>query len=89
MAYGVLKAANALGLEVPKNLSVIGHDNLQASARTDPALTTMELAPADTGEELAMMLLERMKSPKSKPVHAIKEVRLIERETVAPPKLPQ
>ena len=89
MAYGVLKAANALGLAVPEDLSVIGHDNLQTSARTNPALTTMELPPADTGEQLAMMLLERIKNPKSKPVHAIKEVRLIERETVAPPKLPQ
>jgi len=89
MAYGVLKAAKDLGLTVPKDLSVIGHDNLQTSARTNPALTTMELQPTGTGEQLAMMLLERIKNPKSKPVHAIKEVRLIERETVAPYKLPK
>ena len=88
MAYGVFKAAKELGLSVPEDLSVIGHDNLQMSASTNPALTTMELPPADTAERLALMLLDRIKNPKAKPVHAIKEVRLIERETVAPPNTP-
>ncbi len=85
MAYGVLKAARELGLSVPADLSVIGHDNLPASARTDPALTTMELPPADTGERLASLLLARIKTPEATPVHDIREVRLIERGSTAPP----
>ena len=88
MAYGVLKAARDLGLRVPEDLSVIGHDNLPASARTDPALTTMELPPADTGERLALMLLDRIKTPDAKPVHDIREVHLIERGSIAPPMTP-
>ena len=66
-------------------LSVMGHDNLPASGQTDPALTTMELPLADTGERLALMLLERIKTPDAKPVHDIREVRLIERGSIAPP----
>jgi LacI family transcriptional regulator len=88
MAYGVLKAAKELGLRVPDDLSVIGHDNLPASARTEPALTTMELPPADTGERLALLLLERIKTPDAKPVHDIREVHLIERGSIAPPMTP-
>ena len=85
MAYGVLKAAKELGLKVPLDLSVIGHDNLPASSQTDPALTTMELPTADTAERLAIMLLERIKTPNAKPVHDIREVHLIERGSIAPP----
>ena len=85
MAYGVLRAARELGLRVPQDLSVMGHDNLPASGQTDPALTTMELPLADTGERLALMLLERIKTPDAKPVHDIREVRLIERGSIAPP----
>jgi DNA-binding LacI/PurR family transcriptional regulator len=85
MAYGVLKAAKELGLKVPLDLSVIGHDNLPASSQTDPALTTMELPTADTAERRAIMLLERIKTPNAKPVHDIREVHLIERGSIAPP----
>ena len=73
---------------MPDDLSVIGHDNLPASARTDPALTTMELPLADTDERLALMLLARIKTPNSKHVHDIREVHLIERGSIAPPMTP-
>lgn len=85
MAYGVLKAARELGLTVPHDLSVIGHDNLPASAQSDPALTTMELPLTEAGERLAALLLSSIKSPLDSPVQEILPVRLIERSSTAPP----
>jgi LacI family transcriptional regulator len=85
MAFGVLKAARQLGINVPKDLSVIGHDNLPASLSSEPALTTMELSPSETGHRLANMLLGTIKNPQGQKEHAILPVHFIERESMSPP----
>ncbi|NDB69846.1 MAG: LacI family transcriptional regulator, partial [Methylocystaceae bacterium] len=85
MAFGVLKAARQLGIEIPKELSIIGHDNLPASLSSEPALTTMELSPSETGHRLANILLEAIKNPQGHKEHAILPVHFIERETTAAP----
>ena len=60
IAFGVMRASRQIGLSIPHDLSVIGHDNLPASADPDPPLSTMELPIAETGERLASMLLKRI-----------------------------
>jgi len=42
MAIGAIKAARQLGLEVPRDLSVVGFDNIPESAYFNPALTTVD-----------------------------------------------
>jgi LacI family transcriptional regulator len=85
MAFGVLKAARQLGINVPTDLSVIGHDNLPASISVEPMLTTMELSPSETGQRLAAMLLKAIKNPQGPKDHAILPVNFIERGTTASP----
>ncbi len=41
MALGVVRAARERGLEVPDHLSVVGFDDSQLIAFTDPPLTTV------------------------------------------------
>jgi LacI family transcriptional regulator len=41
-AFGVLDAAQAAGLRIPKDLSVVGFDNIPESAYTTPPLTTID-----------------------------------------------
>jgi LacI family transcriptional regulator len=41
-------------------VAVIGHDNLPASAFTDPSLSTMETDAADVGRHLAEILIARL-----------------------------
>lgn len=41
MAFGVMRAAAALGLRVPEDLSVIGFDDISQAALLTPALTTV------------------------------------------------
>jgi LacI family transcriptional regulator len=85
IAFGVMRAARQIGLSVPGDLSVVGHDNLPASAETDPPLSTMELPIAETGERLASMLLERIGGTDMSKLQEVCPVRFVERGTTAPP----
>jgi LacI family transcriptional regulator len=42
MAFGVYRAAEELGLTIPRDLSVIGFDNIPEAATIRPALTTVD-----------------------------------------------
>lgn len=57
MAYGILAAAEALGWQVPADLSVIGFDNNSSSALVRPPLTTMHQPFEEMGQCAAEMLL--------------------------------
>ena len=41
MALGVIREARSRGLDVPRDLSVVGYDDSSLMAFTDPALTTV------------------------------------------------
>lgn len=85
IAFGVMRASRQIGLSIPRDLSVIGHDNLPASADTDPPLSTMELPIAETGERLASMLLKRISGADMSKLQEIRPVRFLERGTTGPP----
>ncbi|MHB2167694.1 substrate-binding domain-containing protein [Alsobacter sp. R-9] len=85
IAYGALRAARRLGLAVPADLSVVGHDNLPASAFSDPPLTTMELPIAETGDLLAETLLARIAGEDVRGLQRVCPVRFVERQSMGPP----
>src|SRR5262249_43942153 len=57
MAIGAMRAIKEAGLAVGSDVSIVGHDNISASAFTEPALTTMELSMIDVGARVADMLI--------------------------------
>lgn len=57
IAIGAVRAAQAAGLVVGRDVAVTGHDNIHASRFTHPALTTMELDVRSVGACLADKLL--------------------------------
>ncbi len=86
MAFGALRAARQRGLVVPRDVSIVGHDNILSTQFCDPPLTTMELPIAATGTKLAEMMLARIGGTDPGALQEICEVRFIEREsTSAPP----
>jgi LacI family transcriptional regulator len=56
MALGALRAARQLGLEIPRDLAVVGFDDIPEAAYFDPALTTVQQDP----RELGAVAVERM-----------------------------
>lgn len=60
MALGVLLAARELGLDCPRELSIVGFDNLDFAEFTAPALTTVHQSGYQLGTTAARVLLERI-----------------------------
>lgn len=57
MAIGVMQAARELGLDLPRDLSVVGYDDLPMAARVWPNLTSVHLPVRDMGRMAAEKLL--------------------------------
>jgi LacI family transcriptional regulator len=68
IAIGVLRAAAERGVAVPKDLSVVGFDDIQMSRYVYPALTTVGQSIRQLGETAAEMLLSRIAAPDTAPV---------------------
>jgi len=61
MAIGVMQAARDRGLELPRDLSVVGYDDLPMAARVWPNLTSVRLPVRDMGRMAAEKLLAPMR----------------------------
>lgn len=83
-AIGVIRAARSVGLAVPRDLSVVGFDDLPFTAFTDPPLTTVHQPVEVKGEEAARMLLEGIADAGSTPRRQVLETRLVIRGSSAP-----
>lgn len=85
MAVGALRAAEALGIRVPEELSVIGFDNREFSDYLKPRLTTMDVPLHEMGVASMKTLLRLIQGEDAIP-EDVPPCRLIERESVAPPR---
>lgn len=84
MAFGVLRALNEAGLRVPRDLSVVGFDNIQGSDCSIPPLTTVDQTHTELGQAAMALILEAMAGQPARRVTI--PGRLIVREsTGAPP----
>ena len=85
VAVAGLRAAQTLGRRVPKDLSIIGFDDIDLAQHVTPKLTTMQVDKAAMGR-LAMLLLQnRFEAPEAERDTVSLRPRLIERESVAGP----
>ena len=57
MAIGALTAAARLGLNVPRDLSVVGFDDIELARHVEPPLTTVHQPVRRKGEEACRLLL--------------------------------
>jgi DNA-binding LacI/PurR family transcriptional regulator len=85
-ALGVLDAAAAGGLEVPRDLSIVGFDDVEAAEYA--GLTTVRQPLARSGAEAARLLHEQMADPSRKPIRIELPLELIQRRTSAAPRMP-
>jgi LacI family transcriptional regulator len=60
MAIAALNAARLAGLDVPKDIAVIGFDDIPVARLSNPALTTIAQFPERLGRRAAEMLIERL-----------------------------
>jgi DNA-binding LacI/PurR family transcriptional regulator len=60
MALGAIRAARQRGLEVPRDLSVVGYDDSTLIAFTDPPLTTVRQSVQAMGEAAVRALIDEI-----------------------------
>jgi DNA-binding LacI/PurR family transcriptional regulator len=85
MAIGAMRAIKDLGLEVPRDVSVVGFDDIDLSQHVDPPLTTVHQPIRRKGEEAVRLLLTVVeRRGLAKPEHRQLETRLIVRGSTGP-----
>lgn len=60
LAIGAIIECRAKGIEVPRDVSITGFDDMEIAARLSPGLTTMRLPTIDLGRAAATYLLDRL-----------------------------
>jgi LacI family transcriptional regulator len=85
MALGALLAARELGLRCPRDISIIGFDNLDLGMFTDPALSSVHQSGYQMGARAARLLLERIQGKKGRAQQIVLPTELKIRNSVAPP----
>ena len=89
MAQGVINGAKQMGLSVPRDLSVIGYDDVQNSQWCTPRLTTTWHPKYEMGETAARLLIEHIQACRQGKEHTARSVvmttKFCMRDTLCPP----
>ena len=83
VAHGVLEGLGLHGLEVPRDISLIGFDGLQEPARVS-ALTSVRVEASDIGRQLAKMAIAKTKARGQRLPEVLLPTVLVKRETCRP-----
>ena len=81
IALSVIGEARKRGLDVPRDLSVVGFDDIPEAALSEPPLTTIHVSAAENGRAAARLLLQG-----GPPQQVVTPVTLVVRRSTAPPR---
>jgi Transcriptional regulators len=84
IAITVMEEANRMGLNVPRDLSVIGFDNITASAYAPPGLTTFDARIRTSAREIAHMLVTAIQDRPKEPITRLVRPELVLRASHGP-----
>jgi len=79
-AIGVMRAVRRAGLSVPRDISIVGFDDIRLAQFTEPPLTTVRLSREDLAEHAFHALVP---DDEAKP-ESVVETHLVIRETTCP-----
>lgn len=82
-AFGVIKALKEAGYKVPKDVSVVGFDDLPMSSMMEPRLTTIKIPNQHIGALAARAIVEKiLAKTKAEPMGIMIHGKLVIRESV-------
>jgi DNA-binding LacI/PurR family transcriptional regulator len=87
VAMGVMMAVRDMGRDVPRDLSVIGFDDIDLAQQWSPQLTTMRVDKMLLGVLAVRQLRQRSENPTYPALTTLVSTRLMVRDTVSPPPL--
>ena len=80
------RAATDLGLSIPRDLSVVGYDNLPLDDYTVPRLTSVSQQSDRIGRDMMSRLADRIADPSTEPIVRTYPQELVVRESTGPAK---
>lgn len=83
-ALGMMQRAAELGISIPKDLSLVGIDDIPQASMSAVPLTTLGTPTEEVARYAAERLFARIEGDDSRPVHLTLEPELIIRATTAP-----
>ena len=85
MALGAISKAREIGLHVPRDLSVVGFDDIPLTSVIDPPLTTIRQFPAELGKVATQRLIAMIEQETSLFASVIIPIELVVRGSTAAP----
>jgi LacI family transcriptional regulator len=85
MAIGVLKALARAGVRVPRDVAVVGFDDIFPGSLCDPPLTTVHQPMRMLGERACARLLDRIANPSLPPAIELLPTELVLRSSCGCP----
>ena len=84
VAHGLAAGFYDRGLNIGRDISLIGFDDVTDAEAMRPRLTSVSTAPSGIGQNAAALLLDRIAQPSLAPRHWVNPVRLHIRESCSP-----
>ena len=84
VALGAIDALREAGLQVPRDVSVTGHNDMPLMDRVEPALTTVRIQHHEMGRAAAQLLMQAMANPARSDTTIVLRPQLIIRKSTAP-----
>jgi LacI family transcriptional regulator len=81
MAIGAIRAVQESGLSVPKDIAIIGFDDITASSTTNPPLTTVRQPLGTFGNKLVELLIDQIENPDKMPRKIVLDTELVIRQS--------
>lgn len=86
MAVGAMRALRERGIRIPEDVSMVGYDNTELSAYTEPPLTTIQFKFSKQDELAVKYLTELIADPQIELHQRVLLADLIVRESTQPPR---
>jgi DNA-binding LacI/PurR family transcriptional regulator len=87
VALGVMQGLQGKGFTVPDDYSIVGMDDVAVATHSRPPLTTMRIDRAELGRKGIQLLTNRIANPNDNVARINLGVKLVERATIAPPRV--
>lgn len=81
IAFGAMRALQEAELSIPRDIAVVGYDDIPLAAFANPPLTTLRIDPVIQGEEAVDMLLAQIQGEEYRPLEEPYEATFIIRES--------
>ena len=84
-AIGAMEAIKEHGLHIPRDIAVIGFDDMPLARHTNPPLTTVKKHRYQLGQEAIRMLIDVSRGMDAQPLYKVLEPNLVVRESSVAP----